>query len=85
MKAILSKNAEKAYLKLSPPLRKKLDKQLAFLEKDIKHPSLRIKKMQGVDRWEARIDRSYRFTFDKGKDYFYIRTLGPHDEGLGKK
>lgn len=41
--------------------------------------------MAGLDRWEARVDKSYRFTFDKENDTIILRTVGVHDEGLGKK
>lgn len=52
---------------------------------NISYPSLRVKKIKGIDRFEARVDRSYRFTFEKTKDILILRTVGPHDEGLGKK
>lgn len=41
--------------------------------------------MSGVDYFEARIDRHYRFTFEIKKDTAILRTIGSHDEGLGKK
>jgi len=40
--------------------------------------------MRGLDRFEARVDRSYRFTFEKIEDVLLLGTVGPHDEGLGK-
>lgn len=41
--------------------------------------------MEGENVWEARVDRSYRFTFEKTGNTITLRTVGPHDEGLGKK
>jgi putative component of toxin-antitoxin plasmid stabilization module len=41
--------------------------------------------MEGVGIWEARIDKGYRFTFEKTEDSLILRTIGQHDEGLGKK
>ena len=85
MKITFTANALKSYQKLPITLKKKADKQFSFFVTNIHHPSLRIKKMAGMDRWEARIDRSYRFTFEKDEDSITVRTIGQHDEGLGKK
>lgn len=85
MKVIFSDKARKLYQGLPPRIQKKFDKQLIFLRTDLHYPSLRTKKMQGLNRWEARIDKSYRFTFETIEDSIIVRTVGPHDEGLGKK
>lgn len=84
-KATYSKSFVKTYKKFSPSLRRKVDKQIRFLLKDLRHPSIRAKKMQGLeDRWEGRVDRSYRLTFIIRNDIITLLTVGPHDEGLGK-
>ena len=45
-------------------IREKFFKQLALLRQDLRHPSLRVKKMHGHrDIYEARVDYHYRFTF----------------------
>lgn len=85
MKSTLTSRAEKTFKKLPPSIRKKFVKQLSFLERDTLHPSLRTKKMGGTKHFEARIDRHYRFTFIIENETVHILTLGPHDEGLGKK
>jgi len=41
--------------------------------------------MAGINRFEARIDLHYRFTFEIKDNDVILRTIGPHDEGLGKK
>ncbi len=41
--------------------------------------------MGGEDKFEGRIDRKNRFTFLIEEGDIYILTIGPHDEGLGKK
>lgn len=76
---------EKCYDKLPLVIRKKVDKQIRFIQGNISHPSLRTKRMQGFDRWEARVDKSYRLTFEKTEGMIILRTVGPHDEALGKK
>lgn len=80
-----SKKAEKGYKKLSLVIKKKADKQFKFLRTNPHHPSLNVKKMQGEDYFEARIDYHYRFRFFIEKNTIFIITVGPHDEGLGKK
>lgn len=71
--------------KLPEPIRKKVQKQISFLLTDFFHPSLNTKRMAGENRWEFRIDRHYRMTGEKIADDLVLRTLGPHDTGLGKK
>ena len=81
----VSKQAEKDYQKLPLILQKKADKQFTLLLIDYRHPSLRTRKMGGENKLEGRIDRKYRFTFLIEGEEIYILTVGPHDEGLGKK
>lgn len=85
MRIAKTESFTKSYTKLPKHVQKKVDKQLFFLSKDLFHPSLRTKRMSGMDRWEARIDKSYRFTFEKTGEGIMLKTAGPHDEGLGKK
>jgi len=80
-----SAKADKGYQKLPPKIQKKADKQLSYLINNYRYPSLRTKKMQGEDYFEARIDYHYRFTFHVKKNTILILSIGMHDEGLGKK
>lgn len=41
--------------------------------------------MPGTDIFEARIDIHNRFTFEISDEFITFLTIGPHDEGLGKK
>ena len=78
--------AEKGYLRLPNLIQKKAHKAILALSQNPRPTSLRTKKMKGlVDRWEARIDYSYRLTFTVIDDTLIIMTMGMHDEGLGKK
>lgn len=74
-----------AYLKLSPTIQKKVEKTIVLLASDLKYPSLRVKKMQGIDAYEARVDIHYRLTFGILADVLELYTIGMHDTGLGKK
>jgi mRNA-degrading endonuclease RelE of RelBE toxin-antitoxin system len=85
MRLNFSRQAEKQFRKLPDYLKKKARKQFHFLLDDYRHPSLRTKRMEGLTRFEARIDRHYRFTFEVFENEIFILSVGPHDEGLGKK
>ena len=85
MRIVFSKSAEKSYSKLPLNIQKKADKQFVRLLANYRHPSLRTRKMGGNDRFEARIDFHYRFTFELTASTLTLRTIGMHDEGLGKK
>ncbi len=85
MKVVFSKNAEKSYNNLPLNIQKKADKQFLLLLSNYRHPSLRTSKMGSIGRFEARIDLHYRFTFEITQDIITLRTIGPHDTGLGKK
>jgi len=85
MNVTTTKQFKKAYDKLPQHLKNKTKKAVALLKTNFFYPSLHTKKMQGINMWEGRVDRSYRFTFDKENDTLILRTVGPHDEGLGKK
>ncbi len=81
----LSKNADKQLQKLPKEIQRKFIKQLNFLLQNPQHPSLRARKKSGSDIYEVRIDYHYRFTYFLELNEAIIITIGPHDEGLGKK
>ncbi len=71
------------YQKLPVKIKTKLHRQLKAISENLRHPSLRTKKIQGhSDIWEARIDRFYRFTFKIINDIVFLRRAGKHDEAL---
>lgn len=76
---------KRQYRKLSQDHRKKFDKQLSYLMENPRHPSLRSKKMAGAEKFEARLDRHFRFTYLIATNEIWLLTIGPHDVGLGKK
>jgi mRNA interferase RelE/StbE len=60
-------------------------KALRLLAADLRHPSLRVKKIQGTARiWEARASRSLRITFEVERDRLVLRNVGDHDPTLEK-
>lgn len=81
----LTERAEKSYTKLPLHIKKKASRQFENLIGSPHHPSLRVKKKQGENIFEARVDYHYRFTFIVEEKTLWILSIGPHDEGLGKK
>ena len=58
-------------------------KAIEQMVKDLRYPSLRVKRMQGAGHmWEARASRSLRITFQVEGDVILLRNIGPHDETL---
>ena len=54
-------------------------KQTKLLEQNLRHPSLRAKKYdEATDRWQARVNRDWRFYFRIIDDTYYILKLIPH-------
>lgn len=76
---------KRQYKKLPKIHQKKFDKQLSYLMKDSHHPSLKSRKMGGTEKFEARLDRHFRFTYLVEANEIWLLSIGPHDEGLGKK
>ena len=68
------------YLALPESLQQRVDRQLEFLLQNLRHPSLRTKKMEGTDGiWELRVTKGYRLTFTIQADAYLLRAVGTHD------
>ena len=66
-------------------VKKVLKKKLMLLIENPKHPSLRVKKIQGQKNiFEASITMSIRITWQYYNDGLLLRNLGEHDKTLGK-
>lgn len=85
IEVLLTERAEKSYTKLPLHVKKKANRQFKRLIDIPQYPSLRVKKKQGENIFEARVDYHYRFTFIVEEKTLRILSIGPHDEGLGKK
>ena len=83
MKIKAYKRFLKSYRSLPENVQRKVDKQIALLSEDFKHPSLRTKKIKGREGiWEARIDIHHRLTFEIIQDTIFLRVAGNHDKVL---
>ncbi len=79
MRVIFTDPFSDRYRKLSGDLKKKFEKQVRFLLKNIRHPSLRAKKYdEARDIWQARVDDDYRFYFKIERDIYYILSIIKH-------
>ena len=67
------------YRVLPVSIRDHVDKQLHLLLEDFRHPSLKLKKLRGTDRFEIRISKGYRLTLRLDKGVMELRRVGTHD------
>jgi len=80
MKIQSTKQFEQDYARLPQVIKDRAEKQLTLLFENPRHPSLRIKKMEGyIDIWEGSITQKYRFTFSITGNTYFLRRIGKHD------
>ena len=60
-------------------IRNRVDKQLHYLLENPRHPSLRLKKLKGTDKFEIRVSKGYRMTFRYVDQILELRRVGTHD------
>ncbi len=82
---IFTERFQDNFIKLDPQSQKAVEKVLCFMSKDIRHPSLRTKKLEGTDYiFEASANMDLRITFHYEKpDRIVLRNCGHHDRTLG--
>lgn len=69
----------RSYRKFSSSVQERFAKQLAFLLKDLKHPSLHAKKFdEATSIWQARVDRNVRFYFLIENDIYILLDIKTH-------
>ena len=75
-----SNRFKKQYKVLPREIQQAFNEKLVLFLADRRHPSLRVKKIQGVEnRWEGSITMKYRFTFHLDEETVVFRTIGTHD------
>lgn len=81
MKIAFTKPFKRDYHGLPENIQKQIDEQIMRLLDNPKHPSLRMKKMEGRQTiWEVRITGGYRMTFQISGDTYLLRRVGTHDK-----
>jgi mRNA interferase RelE/StbE len=79
VKVAFTKPFKRDYKGLPENLQELIDKQIIHLLNDPKHPSLRLKKMEGHKFiYEARITKGYRMTLQIVNDTYLLRRVGTH-------
>ena len=74
---------KRAYRKLGREEQERVDVAIRRFLADPAHPSLRVKKMQGMPNvWEARASDSLRITFQRDGESVILRNVGAHDPTL---
>ena len=80
MKVQTTRPFDRDYARLPKEIKDRVDKQLALLLTNPRHPSLRLKKIRGAeDIWEVRVSKAYRMTLHIVGDTLILRRIGPHD------
>jgi len=83
MKIARTARFKRAYQRLNQPQRRVVEKALSFLVNNIRHPSLRVKRIERTTGiWEARASKSIRLSFEFRDDTLILRNVGEHDEVL---
>ncbi|KJS01292.1 MAG: hypothetical protein VR68_05555 [Peptococcaceae bacterium BRH_c4a] len=71
----------RAYRKLDQQTRSQVDNTLQLLVNTTKHPSLRLKRVQGTkDIWEISVNMSVRITLRFSENIIKLRNVGTHDQ-----
>lgn len=79
MRAHYTSRFNRDFNKLQQDIKKKLEKQIKYLLRNIRHPSLRAKKYNEENNiWQARVDRDYRFYFILEKDCCILLNIKSH-------
>ena len=89
MKYRRTEHFKQVYQTLPAEIREKAKKVFMLFQEDPHHPSLGVKKIQGVAGiWEGRVDRQHRFTFHfekdekNGENIVVFRNIDNQDECL---
>ena len=79
MKARYTRHFLRQYAAAPAHVRKAFDKQVRFLEQNLRHPGLRAKKYdEARDIWQARVDGGWRFYFRIEADSYVLETIISH-------
>ena len=71
---------DKACAALPLTIRRRALEKLALYENDPRHPSLKVKKLEGLkDIWEMSATKRYRITLQRDGEIVLLRNIGTHD------
>jgi hypothetical protein len=79
MHAVYTKRFLSSYAGAPPEIQRAVDRRIALLLHDLRHPSLRAKKYdEARDLWQARATESWRFYFRIEGAAYHLIDLMPH-------
>jgi len=79
MRLLYAPSASRAFADSPPQVQKAFVKQVALLQQNLSHPSLRAKKYdEAKNIWQARVNRAWRFYFTIQDDTYLILDIIPH-------
>jgi mRNA interferase RelE/StbE len=80
MKFQTTRRFDKDYADLPDEVKSTVSSKLRLFISNSRHPSLRIRKMEGTKKiWEMRVTSNYRITFQSVSDVVIFRRVGTHD------
>ncbi len=83
MKFQRTERFKRMYKKLDSEQQNAIKKAISFMSDNIYHPSLRVKRIQGIKGiWEASATMGLRITFNWEGDTITFRNCGEHDKTL---
>lgn len=86
MRIIRTDSFKRDFQDLPQRIKRSTEKALRLLVANLRHHSLRAKKMEGQrdplgrDIWEARVTKAYRLTFVMEGDTYILRRVGPDED-----
>jgi len=79
MRLVYTKRFLQSYAEAPDAIKRAVDRRLAFLLQNLRHPSLQAKKYdEARDLWQARANGGWRFYFRIEADAYHLIDLIPH-------
>jgi plasmid maintenance system killer protein len=79
MRAVYTERFLESYADAPPDIQRAVDRRIALLLHNLRHPSLRAKKYdESRDIWQARVNGGWRFYFKIEGDAYQLIDLIPH-------
>jgi hypothetical protein len=79
MRFFFTERFRTSYADAPAAVQRQCDKQLSYLARDLRHPSLKTKKFDEVRGiWQARVNRSWRFYFLISAGTYTLLDIIPH-------
>ena len=79
MRAVYTKRFLESYAEAPDEIQRAVDRRIALLLQNLRHPSLRAKKYdEARDLWQARVNGGWRFYFRIDGDIYELLDVMPH-------